>query len=131
MVMKMRTIFKAAMLAATLGVTSIAAIQPAEARGGDAGVAIVAGIVGLGLGAAIASSDHPHYAPAQYGYAPQQPYYGQGYYAQPYAYGYGGYDNGYGDRRWDEARRGRWQHDRDAHRRDWQDRDGDGGYYRR
>ena len=48
-------------------------------HGGNGGAALVAGIAGLAIGAAIAESGHPHY---RGGYA-----YGYGY---P-AYGYGGY----------------------------------------
>lgn len=57
--------------------------------GGAAGAAIVGGIVGLGLGAALASNGY------NYGYAPPPVYYGapSGYYAAPpppvyYGYGY-------------------------------------------
>jgi hypothetical protein len=69
----------------------------------DAGVAIGAGIIGLGIGAAIASSNRGYYGNSYgyygngYGY---DPYYGRGYssygYAYPSYYGSGyGYDRGY------------------------------------
>lgn len=88
----------AAVAAATLG--TIAA--PADARhyrrhyydrDNDAALAIGAGIIGLGLGAAIASSNRGYY----------DPYYGSGYYAPRYGYGYGpsygyGYHPGYYNR---------------------------------
>ncbi len=123
----MRTSVKTLIAASALGAASIAGVQPAEARD-HTGAAVVAGIVGLGLGAAIASSGN------------HGSYYGNGYYDagyQPYGYGYYGsptvvYDSGYyrgyrhdngwhrgwdRDRNWD---RGRRDHDR----RDWdQDRD--------
>lgn len=59
---------KAAIAATLLGVTALAVVEPAQARG-DTGAAIAAGIIGLGVGAAIAS-DHPHYREVQYYYAP-------------------------------------------------------------
>ncbi len=75
----MKKIITGAMAALTLGSGAIAG--PASARGwhhdNDAGVAIAGGLVGLALGAAIASSSHPHY----YG-----GYYDGGYYYGP-AYG--------------------------------------------
>ncbi|WP_157217201.1 hypothetical protein [Flavisphingomonas formosensis] len=55
-------------LVALLGVGTVA---PAEAHG-DAGAAVVAGLVGAGLGAAIAS-DHPHRHYYYEGYAPPPP----------------------------------------------------------
>ena len=64
-------------IASTLGV------QPAAAHDDD-GAALVAGIVGLGIGAAIAS-DHPHYR-RHYYYAPPPP--PVVYYAPPPAYYY-------------------------------------------
>jgi hypothetical protein len=80
----MKKIITGAMVGLTLGSAAIAG--PASARGwhhDDAGVAIAGGLAGLALGAAIASSSHPHY----YG-----GYYDAGYYGAPY-YGpaYGGY----------------------------------------
>ena len=75
----MRTLFRAAGASALLAAASLAPVQPAQAHDG-AGTAIVAGILGLGGGAA----DHPryagYYAPPPppppgyyYGYAPPPP----------------------------------------------------------
>jgi hypothetical protein len=61
-------------------------------RGDDAAVAIGAGIIGLGIGAAIASGNNGYYG---------RGYYGNGYYGRGYGYdrGYGyGYGYGYGRR---------------------------------
>lgn len=106
---------------ATLAVTA----TPADAqryrhyRHGDrTGAAIGAGIIGLGIGAAIASSNRGYYGNGYYsGYS--DPYYG-GYssYSDPYYGGYSSYDpyygNGYGytyrcttHRQWDPYWR-RW-----------------------
>ena len=55
------------------------------------GAAVVAGIAGLAIGAAIAGGGHDRYYDNGYsrrGYY-DQPYYGGGYYAPGYAYGYG------------------------------------------
>ncbi|HEY1146835.1 MAG TPA: hypothetical protein VGE84_10895 [Allosphingosinicella sp.] len=87
----------ALMLAATVG----AAVTPADAQqfrhfrhhrhhGSDAGLAIGLGIIGLGIGAAIASSGRRY--DRYYG----DPYYGDGYYRGDYGRGY--YDRGYYDR---------------------------------
>ncbi|WP_179504297.1 MULTISPECIES: hypothetical protein [unclassified Sphingomonas] len=87
------------LLAGALGATVMATAAPAEAHGwrrggGDgAAVAIGAGILGLAVGAAIAS-DHPHRGyVVEERYAPPPPpptyyyegpaYYGGGYYASP------------------------------------------------
>lgn len=51
--------------------------------GGNVGAAIAGGLLGLGLGAAIAGS-HPYYAPPPVAYPP----YGYGYGYSPYGYGY-------------------------------------------
>jgi len=58
----------------------------------DAGVAIAAGVVGLALGAALASSsrDHGYYERGYY-----EPYYGRHYHHGGYGRGYYGYDRGY------------------------------------
>jgi hypothetical protein len=46
-------------------------------RGGNgAGAAVAAGIIGLGIGAAIASSNRPYYAPPSYYAPPPAVYYG-------------------------------------------------------
>lgn len=103
----MRKMLTAAVAALTLGGALVATTAPAEARphgwgggyygGGyrgygrhhdnDAGVAVAAGVVGLALGAALAS-DSGH-----------RTYYDGGYYRPGYSYGYyspGYYDPGYG-----------------------------------
>jgi hypothetical protein len=67
---------KAATAAALLAAGTIGAVAPAEAHG--PGVAIGAGLLGLGIGAAIAS-DHPHYV--QYAPPPTPP--PRVYYAPP------------------------------------------------
>jgi hypothetical protein len=100
----MRKALTAAMAAITLGGAALATAAPAQAqhhgggyhggggyRGGygghygrgNGGAAVAAGVVGLALGAAIASNNHG--------------YYDRGYYGAPaYAYGYGpGYGYGY------------------------------------
>jgi hypothetical protein len=122
----MRAVIKGAVLTALLAGSTIAGTAPAEARD-RTGVAIAAGIIGLGIGAAIAS-DHRGYERADYGYdyAPsgyyvESPtYYGGGYsYSRPYYSGGYGYDRGYRghDRDHWDGRRG---HDRDRHDRgDW------------
>ncbi len=102
----MRRFFKATIAAAALGGASLAAVQPAEAH--DGGAAIVAGIIGLGVGAAIASSSNHH---AYYERSGYQPAYGGGYYdgyAPTYGVTYdrgwdhrGGYDRGYDRSGWD------------------------------
>jgi len=68
---KTTRILTAVAAAATLGLASVAAPQPAEARGG----AIAAGIFGgLAVGALIgAAAQGPYYGPAYYG---PGPYYG-------------------------------------------------------
>ncbi|TPG39174.1 hypothetical protein EAH79_14940 [Sphingomonas koreensis] len=92
---------KKAVLGVTLGAATMAmTTAPAQAqryrhyghgyhRGGNtAGAAILGGIVGLGVGAAIASDHRGRYYDNGY-YAPPPPppgYYGQGYYGGGYAY---------------------------------------------
>ena len=118
----MGTKITSAVAAALLLGGSLTAIQPAEAHD-RTGVAVVAGLVGLGIGAAIVSG-HSHPTRVQYDEAPfppPPPSYGydapppeQGYYAPPppppgYGYGYSrssNYGYGYGQtcrvtRRWD------------------------------
>jgi len=90
----MKKLVTGAMAALTLGSAAVAG--PASARGwygdhhdNDAGVAIAGGLVGLALGAAIASSSHPHYYGGYYGPGPYYgggPYYGPGYYGPAYGY---------------------------------------------
>lgn len=108
----MRNFIKAAIAATALGGASLAAVQPAEARD-HTGAAVAAGIIGLGVGAAIASSANDrrgYYDTGYYGSG-----YNPGYYnSYNYAPSYGVvYDRGYyGDRGW---HRGWDRHDR----RDW------------
>ena len=102
---KMRKALTAAMAAITLAGGVLATAAPAQAQrwhdGGyrgdygrhydrrdNGGAAVAAGVVGLALGAALASNSH--------GY--NHGYYDRGYYAPPaYAYGYGpAYGYGYG-----------------------------------
>jgi hypothetical protein len=96
---KMRKALTAALAAITLGGAVCATAAPAEAQhyrgggyhggygghyrhGGNGGAAVAAGVVGLALGAAIASN-HNGYYDRGYGYD-------RGYYGGPaYAYGYG------------------------------------------
>jgi hypothetical protein len=64
---------------------------------GDAGAAVAAGLFGLVLGAAIASSSHHDYDNRDYGYGGSG-YGGYGYGGSGYGgYGYGGSGYGYGD----------------------------------
>jgi len=126
----MRAVIKGALAAALLAGSSLAGTAPAEARD-HSGTAIVAGIIGLGIGAAIASSDHHdrYYADNGYDYGYEAPV---NYYAEP-AYSYGvTYDRGYysrdhyDGRRYDD--RGRRDHDRhDRGGWDRGDRDHDRG----
>jgi hypothetical protein len=97
----MRKALTAAMAAITLGGAVCAATVPAEARPhgggyyggyggyrhhGGGGAALAAGVVGLALGAAIAS-DHGYYDRGYYGYGPGYAYYG----GPAYAYDYPAY----------------------------------------
>jgi len=121
----MRAVIKGALAAALLAGSSLAGTAPAEARD-HTGTAILAGIIGLGVGAAIASSDHQdrYYSNDGYGYGYDAP---TNYYAQP-AYSYGvTYDRGYYDRGY-YGGRGYDRHDRrDYDRRDHDRRDHDRG----
>jgi hypothetical protein len=92
----MRKALTAAMAAITLGGAVCATAAPAEARphggyyhggyyGGhyrhdNGGAAVAAGVVGLALGAALASNSHSYY---------DRGYYAPGYYAPSYYGGYG------------------------------------------
>ncbi len=132
-------IFGKSVAALALGATALSMAVPAQAherwgRGGgdDAAIAVGAGLLGLAVGAAIASGDngggyygnedyynsYPQYY-GGYGYYNNYPSYGYYYnypiYRQQYYSGNRGYRGGYG--------RG-WDHDGDGDR----DRDGDRRY---
>ncbi|VVS99263.1 conserved exported hypothetical protein [Sphingomonas sp. EC-HK361] len=104
----MNSLLKKAGLGIALAATAITASAPAEAqrwggyrhyhRGGDtAGAAILGGIVGLGVGAAIASSNNNRYY--------DRGYYDRGYYAPPpRAYYYDDYRYNYRPRCWNQWR---------------------------
>lgn len=94
----MTSVFRKSMMGLALASTVAMAATPADAqrfnrgsnhrgfnrgfhRGNGAGIAIGAGLLGLGVGAAIASSNRGYY---------DRGYYDQGYYDDPYAY-----DEGY------------------------------------
>ena len=116
----MRKILTASVAALTIAATTLGAVAPAEAqrwhggggyygghrghyRGGGAGWAVGAGILGLAAGAALASDRHYGYAPGYapvYGYAPAYGY-APGYYAPPPGYYYGGPRYCRSDWRWD------------------------------
>jgi hypothetical protein len=99
----MNTMLKKVGLGAALAATALTTAVPADAqryrryRGrGDAGPAIVAGIAGLAVGAAIASGNRDRY------YRGHRPYYYRDhYYGRPYRYGYYGYGGCWVERRWD------------------------------
>jgi len=129
----MSAVLKGAIAAALIAGSSLAGTAPAEAHD-QTGIAIAAGIIGLGLGAAIAASDHHdryndgyRYDNGSVGYYETAPAYGYSYgYSQPYYSGYG-YDRGYyrHDRRWDGWRNhrrdddDRWDRDDDHWDRDF------------
>jgi len=128
----MRKILTATVAALTLGGAMVSTAAPAEARpygyggyyhgggyygghryyghhhGNDAGVAIAAGVVGLALGAALAS-DSGHRGYYNSGYY-NNGYYDGGYYGRSYDRGYGYYDGGYGyyDRGYTVCESRRW-----------------------
>lgn len=89
----MNSVMKKGVMVLVAGATVATVAAPAEAQryrryhrgGNDAAIAIGAGIIGLGVGAAIASSNRDRY---------YDPYYGRGYYDRGY-YGRGYYDRGY------------------------------------
>lgn len=138
----MKNLFAKAGLALALGATALTVAAPAEAqrynrgyRGHDnTGTAIVAGVAGLAIGAALASNgnrdryyddgyyDQGYYGPDYYydGYyrAPPRVYYNQRYVDRRYydRRGYRGYDRGY--RGYDRGYRGgnRGGHDRGGYR---------------
>jgi hypothetical protein len=117
---------KAGWVAAALAAGSLALATPAQAHGDDAAVAIGAGVVGLAIGAAIAS-DHRHrdvYVDYQGGDYYPRGYVGYGYPAyrpypvyRPYP-AWRGYDPRYAEwRRWREHER--WEHARREYRGGW------------
>jgi hypothetical protein len=84
------TLFKKAILGTALAATTLAVASPADARGyyghygryhggNGAAIGIGAGILGLAVGAAIAS-DHHRYRDRDYYYQPDGYYYRDGYY---------------------------------------------------
>jgi hypothetical protein len=112
----MRNIIKGLVAASLVAGASVAATAPAQARpwgyggyhgyhggwhrgGVGAGTAVAAGILGLGVGAAIASDHRRYYDDGYYAAPPPPPAYGYGYgyYAAPpppppvYSYGYYGW----------------------------------------
>jgi len=113
----MRKSLTAALAALTFGAAVAATAAPAEARpyygggryysyhrhhGNDAGVAVAAGVVGLALGAALASDGGG------------RRYYDRGYYRGGYGYyqpGYGYYDSGYYDSGYAVCESRRWVYD--------------------
>ena len=122
----MRAVIKGAIATALIAGSSLAGTAPAQARD-HTGTAIIAGIIGLGVGAAIASDHRDRYDNYGYGYqtAPagyydSAPAYGYSYgYQQPYVTGgYYSYDRGYRHHR---------RHDRDD-RRDYNRYDRDRDY---
>lgn len=97
----MNGIIKKAGLAVALAATAVTASAPADAQryggyrggyhhggGNVAGAAILGGLVGLGVGAAIADSHRGYYGGPGY--------YGRGYYGAPGYYGGSGYRGYYG-----------------------------------
>ncbi|KUR70276.1 hypothetical protein AQZ52_15595 [Novosphingobium fuchskuhlense] len=122
-------LWKTATTAIALAAGSLALAAPAEAHGDRAGIAIGAGIVGLAIGAAIASDHNDSDVYVRYDNRPR--YYGgyyQAYPAYPVYRPYPAYRSypawrGY-DPRYDEGRRWReherWEdHERWEHRGGW------------
>ena len=108
----MNAIVKKGILALTAGATIAGLAAPAEAQrwrrhhggGGDeAAAAIVGGIIGVGLGAAIASSGRNRYYDRY-----DDRYYGGGYYDRGY-YDRGYYGGGYYDRDYYRGHRGSYR----------------------
>ncbi len=106
----MTSFLKKAGIGAVLAATVLTAAAPAQAqyyggyrhydRGGNAGPAIVAGIAGLAIGAAIASNRNDRYYDRRYDY---RGYYGPRYYDYPRyrGYYYDDYPRCYVERRFD------------------------------
>ena len=97
----MRTFMKKATLAVALGASTLVAAAPAEAQRyrhydrhrGNGGTAVVAGIAGLAIGAALASSnrydrryDYDTRYYDQRGYYPRDGYYARNYHNRGYGY---------------------------------------------
>jgi hypothetical protein len=115
----MTNLIKKTVLGGALAVSTLVAVAPAEAQyyreryhrsgGGDAAAgAIIGGIVGLGIGAAIASSNNrDRYYDRGYYNTPRQGYY-YDQYQRPYAYNHYqrpyAYDDRYQRRCWTERR---------------------------
>lgn len=98
----MTSVLKKALLGTAMAATAAVTASPADAQyyrryrshNDDAALAIGAGILGLGVGAAIASSNRGYYDRGYYGNS--YGYYGNGYNGY-YGNGYGSYyGNGYG-----------------------------------
>jgi len=112
----MTNLFKKTALAAALAATALAGSAPAMAdgyrhHGGDgAGIAIGAGIVGLALGAIIASDSHHDRYDRRYDRGYYEGYNGGGYYGRPYVQQYwarDGYRHSHENREYREySRRG-------------------------
>jgi len=123
----MTGIFKGAVAATLLAGSTLAAVAPAQADRGSG--AVIAGIAGLAIGAAIASDHNRGYYGGYSGYYAEPTYYAApayygGYgYAPSYAYGYG---NAYGYRDGGRGRgdwgRGDWGRGRGSDR-GWRDHD--------
>jgi hypothetical protein len=118
----MRAVFKGFIAASLIAGSSLAATAPAEARN-HTGTALLAGVIGLGIGAAIVSDNHNDRGY----YSSSSDYYGSGYapnyYATPsvsyYDGGYG-YNSGYGYQRDYGRQYGRGEYNRGGDRRGWQ-----------
>ncbi len=112
-----------AVLGAALGASALGLSAPASAEhygygwrhhdgGDDAGIAIGAGVIGLALGAAIASNNNDRYRDRGYYYDRDRYDDGHYYYRPPVRYYYRPYDRGYSyrhcwtERVWDDYRRG-------------------------
>jgi hypothetical protein len=113
----MKSLLKKAVLGASLAATTLAVATPAEAQRyrydryrhhNNGGAAVAAGIAGLAIGAALASSNDPYrnrwYSDRGYRYDYDNYYYRQrGYYPTDgyYAYRYSNYANCWTERRYD------------------------------
>ena len=138
-------LLKKAVLGTAIGAMALAT-TPADARGyyrhhhdNDAAVAIGAGILGLAVGAAIASDNRGGYYDGYYndpyynGYGYYTPGYTTYYYPYTYPYNNGYWYNGYQyNNGWFYDRRGYRSYDRDRWNRHYgrRDRDGDRDGYR-